>query len=119
MKQIKIPKLKENEIYAGAVINPDGTGHHIILLDADSYYATWQLQMNWAKKQGGDLPNRVESALLFNKLKDRFKPEWYWTNDQHDSYFDYAWYCNFGNGVQNYHFNSDVMRAKAIFRLDI
>lgn len=83
MQQITLPELKEGEIYAGAIINPDGTGHHVILLPArDNKKFNWQDAMDLAKENGGDLPNRVESALLFNQCKDQFKKEWYWTNEQ-------------------------------------
>lgn len=119
MKQITTPELKENEIYAGAIINPDGTGHHVILLDGDNDDASWQAQMDWAKEQGADLPNRVETALLFNQVKDQFKPEWYWTNEQHASLSSYAWCQDFSDGYQGYSHKYDELRARAVRRLDI
>jgi len=119
MKQITQPELNENEIYAGAIINPDGTGHHVILLDGDHDDADWQSAMDWAKEQGGDLPNRVETALLFNQLKDRFKPEWYWTNEQHASGSGCAWYQDFFRGSQYDTHKDDELRARAVRRLDI
>jgi hypothetical protein len=119
MKQIAQPELKENEIYAGAIINPDGTGHHIILLDGDHDDSDWQLAMDWAKEQGGDLPNRVETALLFNQSKDQFKPEWYWTNEQHASTSFYAWCQNFYFGDQDSYSKYYDLRARAVRRLDI
>lgn len=119
MKQITTPELKENEIYAGAIINPDGTGHHIILLDGDKDNSNWQDAMDWAKEQGGDLPNRVETALLFNQLKDRFKPKWYWTNEQHASYSSYAWCQSFDGGRQDGWGKHDELRASAVRRLII
>jgi len=119
MKQITTPELKENEIYAGAIINPDGTGHHVILLDGDHDDTDWQSAMEWAKEQGGDLPNRVETALLCNQLKDRFKPEWYWTNEQHASSSGYAWCQLFSNGYQSNDHKDSELRARAVRRLDI
>ncbi|MDP3322677.1 MAG: DUF1566 domain-containing protein [Hydrogenophaga sp.] len=119
MNQITTPKLKENEIYAGAIINPDGTGHHIILLDGDHEESDWKSAMDWAKEQGGDLPNRVESALLFNQLKDRFKDECYWTNEQHASHSYYAWSQSFGYGNQDYDGKGYEFRARAVRRLVI
>ena len=119
MKQITTPVLKENEIYAGAIINPDGTGHHVILLDGDNDDASWQSQMDWAKEQGGDLPNCVETALLFNQLKDRFKPEWYWTNEQHASDSSFAWFQNFSIGYQYGSLKLTELRARAVRRLPI
>ena len=118
------PKLNEGEIYAGAIINPDGTGHHIILLAAiDNKTFTWKQAMELAKEAGGDLPNRVESALLFNQLKDQSQDQsqetWYWTNEQHASLSGFAWFHNFYNGNQcNYH-KSNELRARAVRRVEI
>jgi len=119
MQQITTPELKENEIYAGAIINPDGTGNHIILLDGDHEESDWSSAMDWAKEQGGDLPNRVESALLFNQLKDRFKPEWYWTNEQHASTSGYAWFQSFDGGAQDIWSKDNQLRARAVRRLSV
>jgi hypothetical protein len=119
MKQIMKPALNENEIYAGAIINPDGTGHHVILLDGDHDDTDWQSAMDWAKEQGGDLPNRVEAALLFNQSKDQFKPEWYWTNEQHASYSVYAWFQHFYDGSQSNDSKLYELRARAVRRLAI
>ena len=113
------PELKEGEIYAGAIIAPDGTGHHVILLDGDNDDADWQTQMDWAKNLGGDLPDRVEQALLWAHLKDRFQPEWYWSNTQHASYSDFAWLQYFDDGDQYYGHKDDEYRARAVRRVEI
>ncbi len=119
MNQITKPELNIGEIYAGAIINPDGTGNHIILLTGDKDDGNWDDAMEWAKSLGGDLPNRVESALLFNQSKDQFKPEWYWTNEQHASSSSYAWYQDFDNGSQFNTSKRDELRARAVRRLAI
>ena len=110
-------ELKEGEIYAGAIINPDGTGHHIILLAGDNDDLTWRDAMDWAKELGGDLPNRVEQALIFATNKYQFKPKWYWSNTQHASYSDNAWTQYFLNGYQDYYYEGDKFRARAVRRL--
>ena len=114
-----LPALKEGEIYAGAIIAPDGTGHHVILLDGDNDDADWQTQMDWAKSIGGDLPDRVEQSLLFAHLKDRFKPEWYWSNTQHASNSAYAWFQDFGDGFQYGYGKSYEGRGRAVRRVTI
>lgn len=113
------PKLNEGEIYAGAIINQDGTGHHIILLAGDKDGSNWQDAMDWAKELGGDLPNRVEIALLFDQLKGQFQETWYWTNNQHASYPGYFWCQTFSNGGQNdgYHKSEEVC-ARAVSRVE-
>jgi hypothetical protein len=109
--------LNEGEHYAGAIINPDGTGHHVIILPGDKNDGTWKAALAWAKKLGGDLPNRVETALMFNQSKVQFKEDWYWTNEQHATNSDSAWYQHFINGGQNYGSESSRMRARAVRRL--
>lgn len=114
-QSIHILPLKEGETYAGAIINPDGTGHHVILLDGDSDGANWNAQMDWAKSIGGDLPNFVECALLFSNMKSKFDDEFYWSSEQHTSTSGYA----FGKGIQFYGFKSFDYRARAVRRLEI
>lgn len=113
-----MPELNEGEIYAGAIINPDGTGHHVILLDGDNDGAEWKEQMDWAKSIGGDLPDRVEQALMYANLKDQFKEDWYWSNTQHSDP-RFAWYQTFSGGGQNNYYTSLQLRARAVRRLKI
>jgi hypothetical protein len=117
--QITIPELNEGEHYAGAIIKPDGTGHHVIILPGDKDDGTWKAAMSWAKKLGGDLPNRVEQALFFAESTDQFKKDWYWSNTQHASDSGCAWYQHFILGTQYYSIKSLNMRARAVRRLVI
>jgi hypothetical protein len=111
------PELKDNEIYAGAIINPYGTSHHIILLDGDNDDADWKTQMEWAKSIGGDLPDRIEQALLFKHLKDRFEEDWYWSNTPDGKRF--AWCQGFRYGLQGYSSTFNTCRARAVRRVAI
>ena len=110
-----IPELNEGEIYAGAIIAPDGTGHHVILLDGD-VSKDWNESMAWAASIGGDLPDRVEQALLYKHLPDRFKKELYWSNTQHSGYSGYAWCQVFDIGFQGDSYKHDILRARAVRR---
>lgn len=114
-----IPALNEGEIYAGAIIAPDGTGHHIILLDGDNDDAEWQAQMDWAKSIGGDLPTRPELALLYAFLKDRFKADYYWSNEQHAANSINAWCQDFSRGDQLWLTKDNINRARAVRRVAI
>ena len=114
-----MPPLNEGETYIGAVIAPDGTGNHVILLPGDQDDASWEVQMEWARTIGGDLPDRVEQALLFRDHKAAFKETWYWSNTQHADYADYAWCQNFSHGHQNYNLKSVRLRARAVRRVAI
>jgi hypothetical protein len=98
---IALPKIEKGEKYIGAILGADGKGHHIILLAGDSSGA-WQPMLDWAKKAGGDLPDRVEQALLFRDHKSEFKQDAYWSNTQHAGYSAYAWGQYFSYGDQDY-----------------
>lgn len=117
MQQITLPELNKGETYGGAIINPHGTGYHVILLPGDKNDGTWETAMTWAKKLGGNLPNSVEQALFFDQLKDQFKKDWYWSNTQHASSSDYAWYQSFDDGGQDYSLKSFDMRFRAVRRI--
>src|ERR1017187_8295895 len=110
------PELKEGEIYAGAIIKPNGAGHHVIILPGDNDYADWQTQMDWAKSLGGDLPDRVEQALLFQQLPNHFQKDWYWSNTLHASNSNYAWFQNFNDGHQGGYYIGVKCRARCVRR---
>ncbi len=109
-----MPELKEGEIYAGAIIKPDGTGHHVIPLDGDNDDADWQTQMEWAKSIGGDLPDRLEQAMLYKHFSEHFKPDWYWSNTQRSA--GSAWIQIFSGGAQIWFSSSIKCRAVAVRR---
>ena len=110
------PELKEGELYAGLTIS-DNMKRHIILLSGEAVPDCQKNQINWAESIGGRLPNRVESALLFYAMKKEFKHGLYWTGEKYGD--DYAWYCNFENGEQNYFGRYTQMPARAIRTVDI
>jgi len=116
---MNIPELKEGEIYAGAIINPDGTGSHVILLAGDKDDGDWKSAIDWAKEQGGDLPTRVEQALLFDKSREQFKKDWYWSNTTHENNAEWAWCQTFNSGGQNNTLKSYELRARAVRRISV
>jgi hypothetical protein len=107
-----IPSLNEGETYAGAIINPDGTGSHTILLPGDNDAADWNTQMDWAASIGGTLPDRVQQAMLYKYLSDRFKKDFYWSCEQRES--GSAWYQHFGGGYQSWGLTGCKCRARAV-----
>ena len=116
---VATPTLAAGETYVGAIIKADGTGHHIILLPGDNNAASWQAQMEWAKSIGGNLPSRIEQAMLFAYHHDAFKPTWYWSNEQPAANSVYAWYQYFDGGSQVYSTTSSKLRARAVRRVPI
>lgn len=112
--------LEYGEHYAGTIIGKDGEqDYDLILLPDEAESVTWQAAMDWAKEQGGDLPNRREQSLLYTNLKEQFQESWYWSNTQHASYSLYTWYQYFGSGNQSLSYEGYEFRARAVRRLII
>jgi len=117
---IPLPTLAEGEHYIATLFDAvTQQGHHVILLPGDNDDANWQSQMDWAKSIGGDLPNRVEQALLWAKHRDQFKKDWYWSNEPHHSEFGWAWCQDFTSGLQLSYGRITELRARAVRRLPI
>ena len=120
---INLPELAEGETYVGRIGDALGNLHHVILLPGDNDDATWEAQMEWAKSIGGDLPTRIEQAMLFANHRDQFKKDQYWSNEIHHIESGWAWGQYFTSGCQsgqsgNFRRNSEL-RARAVRRLPI
>ena len=117
---IPAPVLKPGEKFVGVILSADGSRRHaLVLLPGEIEDVSWKKAGEWAAAQGGELPDRVEGALLFATLKDEFKPEWYWTRERRAGYDDYAWCQDFNNGYQNNLLKRHQLRARAVRRLAI
>jgi len=97
-----LPALGESldgGVFACITTIKSGTHSAVILLPEQAEKVTWKKAMNWAEKQGGELPSRPIAALLFANVKSHLKPLWHWTCEQEDA--SYAWGCSFGGGSQS------------------
>jgi len=119
MQTLEKPPLNEGEIHIAALTDANGELYHLILLPGDNDDATHAAQLEWAKSIGGDLPSRVEQALLWERARDQFKKDWYWSNDTHHSESGWAWFQNFGRGYQDCSRKYFESRARAVRRLPI
>ena len=119
MQTIPLPPLAEGEIYIGAIGDQNGDLYHVILLPGDNDDAPWEAQIEWAKSIGGDLPNRIEQAMLWAEHRDKFKKDWYWSSEAHASESGWAWYQYFYYGLQTTSHKGDELRARAVRRLPI
>jgi hypothetical protein len=109
--------LGHGEIYIASITTPGEYGsYHLILLPGKAESINWKAAMEWAADKDGELPNRVESALLFQLAKDEFEAEAYWTREP-GSDDAWAWYQHFGYGYQNLNHKSYALRARAVRRL--
>ena len=114
------PQLNEGERWVGTIISAGGKKEHVILLPGEKDDINWQDATEWAASIGGQLPDRVESALLFSCMKDDFKEEAYWTCETHTGNAEWAWYQRFNNGTQYNSHEYHELRARAVRReLDI
>jgi hypothetical protein len=119
MQQIQIPPLAEGETYIGSIGNAAGELVHITLLPGDNKGASQKAQLKWAKSIGGDLPNRIEQAMLFAHFPDLFKKEAYWSNQECEWDSGCAWCQSFSSGVQYGNTKGAALRAVAIRRSSI
>lgn len=119
MNQIATQSLAEGEIYAGAIGDTAGNLHHVILLPGDNDDASWQHQKEWAASIGGELPTRLEQALLWQNCREEFKKYWYWSSETHASEPGWAWCQTFYDGSQTYSLQVYQLRARAVRRLII
>ena len=116
---INLPELAEGETYVGCIGDALGNLHHVILLPGDNDDATHKSQLEWAKSIGGDLPSRIEQAMLWANHRDQFKKDWYWSNETHHSESGWAWYQSFDYGTQGDYYERNEFRARAVRRLVI
>ncbi len=80
--QITLPELATGQYNAGLILKEDGTPDYwLIGLPGALEAATWQQAMDWAKEQGGYLPNRRELSLLLANARKEFKNDLYWSNE--------------------------------------
>ncbi|PVX61273.1 DUF1566 domain-containing protein [Paraburkholderia unamae] len=114
---IALPELAEGEIYVGLIGDATRKAHHVILLPGDNDGASWNDQIEWAKSIGGDLPNRIEQAMLWANHRDQFKKDWYWSNEEESA--GWAWFQLFSYGTQHYLAHDGELRARAVRRLFI
>ena len=119
MQQLQLPPLADGEVYIGAIGDKHGNLHHVILLPGDSDDATWKKQMEWAKSIGGDLPTRIEQAMMWTDHRDQFQKDWYWSNEQHHNDSGCAWHQDFHFGRQSSYDIRNKLRARAVRRLPI
>ena len=115
------PSPKEGERYIGTILRAGGIGHHIFRISTTrGPRKTWQNALNYAAANGGELPDRVESALLFTtRAEGEFDPDWYWTREQHTEYGAFAWCQNFNNGNQNDHSKHSKLHVVLVRRVAI
>ncbi|HKO88316.1 MAG TPA: hypothetical protein VJU83_07325, partial [Burkholderiales bacterium] len=105
--------LKAGEEYAGLILGQEKgePDYHLVLLPGE-FKGTHAEAAKWAKKQGGELPNRREGALLYANAHDKFKTDdAYWTSETHEAYADFTWGQWFSNGFQDIWHKSDTTHA--------
>ncbi len=114
-----IAAINPGEIYVGCYSLDGKTLIHFFILPGDNDDDTYEAQMEWAKSIGGDLPNRIEQAMLWVGHRNRFKQDWYWSNEIHHSESDWAWGQGFDYGHQSNYGRAHKLRARAVRRVHV
>jgi len=117
--KIALPKLAKGEIYVGGTIDASGRITHTILLPGEKADVTWKDALAWAKEKGGDLPTRIEQAMLWAHHRTLFKRDYYWSNEQLAEVSSCAWLQSFNYGLQNYWPQDYKRMARAVRRVTI
>lgn len=115
---ITLPALAKGEHYAGIILENGRPALHLVLLPGKTQ-GPWAECVEWAKKQGGELPSRREQSLLFANAKEHFEERWYWSGEQRADGADYAWSQGFDGGNQYYDGVGSASRARAVRRVVI
>lgn len=116
----------EGGTFAGVVTLKDGAHVAVVLLaDKPEKSLKWEAAKAWAESVDGVLPTRPVAALLYANAKDQFERDWYWTSERLDADTgdkddaSYAWYCSFGNGLQDYFvISAGAARALRLIHLE-
>jgi hypothetical protein len=105
-------------VYAGITTGRDGVPYALVVLDAKPASSlTWRKAINWAKGLDAELPNRVESALLFANVPENFEKRWHWTSEQFSAGSAWVQYVTYGS--QDYSVKSLECLARAVRRFTI
>ena len=114
--KIAMPAMKKGEVWICGMVQLDGHVVHTILMPGESKDLKHHDAMDWAKKQGGDLPDRVEQAVLFRDYRKLFQQRAYWSNTTHADFSGFAWHQLFNYGNQYDWSKDDKLLARAVRR---
>lgn len=106
----------EGGIFAGVTLDGDQLAA-LVLLPGD-FNGTWAEAKDWADKEDGVLPSRIDQLVLFKNMKAGFKDAYYWSSEQHAG-AAFAWYQTFSDGHQGWGYVSSRYRARAVRRIPI
>lgn len=106
-------------VFAGACLGTAGESDYFLIVGPEhDDYIDWRSAMAWAERlQIGDhsrLPRRLEQRTLFDRVRNLFKREAYWSCEQHASYSYYAWGQDFNDGGQYDWLKGSKLRARAV-----
>jgi hypothetical protein len=113
----RTPKATAEGTYIGMTITDDKPAKLYLL--PGTFKGPWAKAGEWAKKQGGTLPSRIDGLVLFERGRAKFERDWYWTDTQCAGYDAYAWCQSFNDGFQNGNRKDDEYRARAVRRVPV
>ena len=113
-----IPMTRKGERYLGSIVDPSGRVRHTFLMPGE-WDKDWDGGIALGKELGGDLPDRIEHAMLLAFMSEEFQKRAYWSNTQHAGNSDNAWYQGFYNGYQHYYGKSAELGVRLVRRVTI
>lgn len=117
---LTLPTLNTGEVNAGLIFHDAAPAHWLIVLPIQANDINWADAIAWAKSQGGELPTRKESALVFaNAAQHMQTDDGYWTSEPYAGDDAYAWFQWFDYGNQDDWHKSTTFRAFAVRRVTI
>ena len=105
----------QGSAYVGISSDKNGQPYALVLLaDKPEKDVNWTQAVDWAKRVGGELPNRVDGALMFANIPELFERRLHWLSEQYSSCT--AWHQYFFDGSQDYELKKFEARARAVRR---
>lgn len=105
--------------FMGICRGRDGQPDYALILIDGEFNGNWKGATAWAKKQGGELPSRLEGRMLFANNADEFQEAWYWLAPEYAPDGGCAWLQHFDDGGQLCSRKDYVFRARAVRRSPI
>ena len=111
----RAPKPTAEGTYIGMTIADDKPAKLYLL--PGTFKGPWAKAGEWAKKQGGALPSRIDGLVLLDRARAEFERDWYWTDTQFAGYDACAWCQSFHHGGQSNNHKDGELRARAVRRV--
>jgi len=123
MSSANLPKIGSEfsgGIYAGVTTSFSGRPYALVLLpDKAGSCVNWKTAGEWARSIGGDLPTRLDAALLFANLDKHLASSWVFISDGDEHPGNTDWGRVFNDGWYSKYRNRSGFGAYAVRRIPL